>query len=215
MGYRRVCGGFRRMPKPPQISAVTHQISLVTIKFLRFPGWLAIAKLVGNTGTQNFDVFPSRLCAHQISERLQGRWLNIIKSDIMVDPNKIRLDSVKDSVVVSTARKYVSKVRNFREFWMNFDNLWKLIRIYASWLIAVRSPWAHWYMLSFCTTSVIIAILKIGNILAAALWTIWKAMTILKSFTRNLKKCTPRFVILIDVKHFFFHFWLKAEILPS
>eukprot|EP00493_Phyllostaurus_siculus_P018506 UN18798 len=27
MGYRRVCGGFRRMPKPPQISAVTHQIS--------------------------------------------------------------------------------------------------------------------------------------------------------------------------------------------
>jgi len=27
MGYRRVCGGFRRMPKPPQISAVIHQIS--------------------------------------------------------------------------------------------------------------------------------------------------------------------------------------------
>ena len=124
------------------------------------------------------------------------------KSDIMVDPNKIRSDSVKHSVV-STARKYVSKTKNFRDFWMNFDYLWRLIRIYASWLTAVRSPWAHWNMLSFCTTSVIVAILKIGNILVAALWLVWKAMMILKSFTRNLKKCTPRFVILIDFKHFF------------
>ena len=140
----------------------------------------------------------------------------------MIDPNKIRLDSVKDSVVVSTARKYVSKARNFREFCMkrnrllrgaktqmtgmNFDNLWRLIQIYASSSTAVRSPWALWNMLSFCTTSVIVAILKIGNILAAALWTVWKVMTILKSFTRNLKKWTPRFVILIDFKQFFFSF---------
>ena len=40
---------------------------------------------------------------------------NIMNSNIMVDPNQIRLNSVKDSVV-STARKYVSKARNFREF---------------------------------------------------------------------------------------------------
>ena len=77
----------------------------------------------GNTGTQNFDVFPSRLCAHQISERLQSRWLNIIKPDIMIDPNKIRLDSVKDSVVGSTARKYVSKARNVREICMKRNRL--------------------------------------------------------------------------------------------
>ena len=36
----------------------------------------------------------------------------------MVDPNKKRLESCKDTVVVSTARKYVGKAKNFRSYCM-------------------------------------------------------------------------------------------------
>ena len=73
-------------------------------------------------GTPDFDVFPGRLCGQQISERLLGNsWimnLGNYKGGIMVDPNKARLKSCKETVVVSTARKYVSKAKSFQDFCM-------------------------------------------------------------------------------------------------
>ena len=36
------------------------------------------------------------------------------KGGIMVDPNKVSLKSCKDTVVKSTARKYVSKAKSFQ-----------------------------------------------------------------------------------------------------
>ena len=41
----------------------------------------------------------------------------------MVDPNKARLKSCKDTVVVSTARKYVAKAKNFRNFCLKRSRL--------------------------------------------------------------------------------------------
>ena len=59
MGYRRVCGGFRRMPKPPQISAVTHQISHSNHETFKFTRDFETSNLAGNTGTPDFDVLPA------------------------------------------------------------------------------------------------------------------------------------------------------------
>ena len=85
------------------------------------------ANLAGNIGTPDFDVFPGRLCGQQISERLLGNsWimdLGNYKGGIMVDPNKARLKSCKDTVVLSTARKYVSKAKNFQDFCMKRKRL--------------------------------------------------------------------------------------------
>ena len=41
----------------------------------------------------------------------------------MVDPNKARLKSCKDAVVVSTARKYVAKAKDFRNFCLKWSRL--------------------------------------------------------------------------------------------
>ena len=41
----------------------------------------------------------------------------------MVDPNKARLKSCKDTFVVSTARKYVAKAKNFRNFCLKRSRL--------------------------------------------------------------------------------------------
>ena len=111
----------------PQISAVTHQISHGNHDIFEVPGWLTTANLAGNIGTPDFDVFPGRLCGQQISERLLGNsWimnLGNYKGGIMVDPNKARLKSCKDTVVLSTARKYVSKAKNFQDFCMKRKRL--------------------------------------------------------------------------------------------
>ena len=40
-----------------------------------------------------------------------------------MDANKKRLESCKDTVVVSTARKYVGKAKNFRSYCMARDRL--------------------------------------------------------------------------------------------
>ena len=76
MGYRRVWGGFRRMPKPTQISAETHQISHGNNDIFWVSGWLATSNLAGNTVTPVFDVFPGRLSCNKISDRLFGKsWI--------------------------------------------------------------------------------------------------------------------------------------------
>ena len=41
----------------------------------------------------------------------------------MVDPNKARLKSCKDTFVESTARKYVSKAKSFQDFCMKRKRL--------------------------------------------------------------------------------------------
>ena len=176
----------------PQISAVTQQISHGNHDIFKVTGWLATANLAGNIGTPDFDVFPGRLCGQQISERLLGNsWimnLGNYKGGIMVDPNKARLKSCKETVVVSTARKYVSKAKSFQDFCMK------------------RKRWVRFNTPSFYMILEMRATLTIGSILAIASWVVWSITTTIKGSIRNLKKCTARFVIAIDSKSQFFHF---------